>query len=112
MPDPTLSAEFGAVLDATPPGQILVVLLAALVVEKQASETTFPARKEWSLSTPVSRIATVWPCPVNPRFQAAGAPINAVLCVSDGASCLSSVTDSTSSAARSCSNPVASTSAT
>lgn len=59
-----------------PPGQRLDDPANEFVVEKQASDTTFPMRKAWLPSTPVSIIAIVCPEPENPLSQAVVAPIS------------------------------------
>src|SRR4029434_5744612 len=49
------------------------------VLEKQASSTTFPARKGCVDSTPVSTIAITNPVPSKPRIHASSAPTSGTL---------------------------------
>jgi hypothetical protein len=55
-----------------------------LFPEKQASETTRPAKNGCVLSTPVSRIATTLPAPVRETALASFASTNGVLTESTG----------------------------
>ena len=73
-----------------PPGQRVLELDPASMVEKQASANTLPVRNSCELSTPVSRIATAWPEPVYPADHAVSAPSKGMLTVSSKGSGTSS----------------------
>ena len=83
----------GPTLCVTPPGQ--KELAPPPLVEKHASETTFPARNGCVLSTPVSSTATAQPPPEIPAFQRVGAWMRGTLTVTPAVPGRSSCTLST-----------------
>src|SRR3990172_1805437 len=81
------------------------------VVEKHASATTLPVRNGCVLSTPVSRIAIVWPLPVELlNVPNVSPPINGILCCNRGGSAKSCSIRSISGDAESTCKSAASTS--